>query len=92
MNITDAPTEDSIRRATMNSLTIASYEKMDTISFPALATGIGGFPIYDSAKIMLSAVVEFLQEYDYPAKVRFVLFDDQALETFKDCLRSLSHS
>lgn len=83
MHLGGNPSEDSIRRSTINSLRIAYQEKMTTISFPALGTGIGGFGMEDAALIMLSATIGFLEVNEYPENVRFVLFDETGLSIFK---------
>ncbi len=76
------PTEDSIREATCNSLTIASDHKFGTISFPALGTGIGGFSMTQSAEIMINTTIDFLQNHTHPVTVRFVLYDNIAFSNF----------
>ncbi len=84
LQLGEQPTAESIARATFNSLQIARRAQFDTISFPALGTGVGGFPMDESARIMTRSAYSFLKRSDYPLKVRFVLFDDLAHRLFKN--------
>ena len=51
--VTDA---DKIARATASSLRRAEERRLRSIAFPALGTGVGGFPPERAAPIMLAAV------------------------------------
>src|SRR6266436_9813691 len=44
---------DALRRSTAHSLKIASEHGLKTIAFPAVGTGIAGFPLKDCAEIMV---------------------------------------
>ena len=72
-----------IAQATMNSLKKAEELKAKSIAFPALGTGLGGFPVEECAKIMLYGVNKFLSENKSIKEVRFVLFDKNSFEAFK---------
>lgn len=84
MHLGDGPNEKSIRDATRNSLQIATDNGFDVISFPALGTGIGGFPKEEAAKIMISETLEHLRDHAKPFQVRFVLFDEHTYLTFME--------
>lgn|SRR5574341_1555733 len=78
-----------IAQATLNSLKKAQELKLKTIAFPALGTGMGGFPVEECAKIMLYGVKKFLSEKDALDEVRLVLFDKNSFEVFKKEFESL---
>ncbi|MFH0766194.1 MAG: macro domain-containing protein [Calditrichota bacterium] len=86
MRLGEAPTAESIRSATLNSLRRASEQRFNTISFPALGTGVGGFGMEECARIMLSCVIDFWTNHEYPLMVRFVLFDQAGGEAFSKIL------
>ncbi len=44
---------DIIRNATRNSLRIAEHLRLGSIAFPALATGVAGFPVAECAEVMI---------------------------------------
>lgn len=88
MHLGSQSTADSIADATLNSLLIASSKRFNTISFPALGTGIGGFSMKQAADIMLGVVRDFLSNNDFPRTVRFVLFNEGGLNVFTDVLNA----
>jgi len=50
-----------LRNATLNSITVAEKNKLKSIAFPAISTGIFGFPLDRCANNMLSATVEYVK-------------------------------
>ena len=79
--------EDSkLKNATLNSLSIARDWNLHTIAFPALSTGIFGFPVKRCAKIMLHTSIAFLQQYGKPKVVIFCLWGSENLQIFRDTL------
>jgi len=76
----------SLRSSTAHSLRIAAQKKLKTIAFPAVGTGIAGFPIRECAEIMLREVAKHLEGPTSLEKVWFVLFDKDALQTFQRAL------
>ncbi len=78
------PSSESIRNATLNSLLLAERLGLKSIAFPALGTGVGGFPLKEAANIMVRTVREHLAGGSALEKVIFVLFGDEAYETFKE--------
>jgi len=80
---------ESLTATMKNSLIIASDKKVETLAFPAIGTGVGGFPLPKCANIMLTTVLEYLcNEGTSIEKVYFVLFDDRAYEIFKETLEN----
>jgi O-acetyl-ADP-ribose deacetylase (regulator of RNase III) len=71
-------TAESIRSATKSSLIIARDKKMNIIAFPALGTGVSGFPLDECAEIMIGEVAEFLLDNEYPREVVFCLWGKEA--------------
>jgi len=86
MHLGGSTTAESIAKAVLSSLRIAEREQLGTVSFPALGTGIGGFPMDEAARIMLRETIAFLNDNEHPENVRFVLFDEQAFRVFKNVL------
>src|ERR1700691_1579098 len=76
----------ALRSSTAHSLRIASEKGLRTIAFPAIGTGIGGFPLSECAAIMLHEVAEHLKGPTTLDRVSFVLFDDKALAPFDKVL------
>lgn len=74
-----------IRNATRNSLLRAEELKLRSIAFPALATGVAGFPVDECAEVMIGAAREYAAEYPESSieLVVFVLFSQRDYEMFK---------
>jgi O-acetyl-ADP-ribose deacetylase (regulator of RNase III) len=73
----------SLRTSTAYSLRIAAQKSLKTIAFPAVGTGIAGFPVRECAEIMLREVENHFGGHTSIEKVYFVLFDAEALSVFK---------
>lgn len=66
-----------------NSLAIAVREGIRTIAFPAISTGVYGYPVELAAPIALGATIAHLEAHPGAHdEVRFVLFDAATLATF----------
>jgi O-acetyl-ADP-ribose deacetylase (regulator of RNase III) len=61
-----------------------------SIAFPAISTGVYGYPLQQAARVSLQTAIAFLEEHQKPQLVRFVLFGEQALQAFEDELRQLT--
>jgi O-acetyl-ADP-ribose deacetylase (regulator of RNase III) len=75
--------DNKLKNATLNSLKIADEKRLSIIAFPAISTGIFGYPVDRCAKIMLETTRDFLKAHSFPKEVLFCLYDDEALEVFK---------
>jgi O-acetyl-ADP-ribose deacetylase len=79
----------ALRSSTAHSLRIASQSGLKSIAFPAVGTGIAGFPPRQCAEIMLRETEKHFEQPTSLEKVEFVLFDEQALKIFQDVLKEL---
>src|SRR5579871_1566409 len=80
----------ALRSSTAHSLRIASERGLRSIAFPAVGTGIAGFPISECAQIMLREVAEHLKNPTSLEKIHFVLFDAGALSEFEKALAEIA--
>lgn len=79
-----------LRSATWNSLLRATEKELLTIAFPAISTGIFGFPKERCAQIMLKAVEEFLESVSTSLEtVIFCLWSREDLRVFEAALEDL---
>lgn len=72
----------SLRESTLASLKIAESKSMNSIAFPALGTGISGFPIQECSEIMINETILFLKDNDHPKVVKFCLFSENDYNVF----------
>ena len=76
-----------LRDATLNSLKIAEQHQLESISFPAISTGIFGYPVDRCARIMLSTAIEYLGEEPGLRRVVFCLYGEESFSTFANELK-----
>lgn len=53
---------EKLASAVKSSLDIASKKKLKSIALPAISTGIFGYPVSETAKIILKSISEYLEE------------------------------
>jgi len=75
--------EDSkLTNAVLNSLKLMDEHGLKTIAFPAISTGIFGYPIDRCAKIMISNAKKYLAGDTQILEVIFCLYSDSDYEVF----------
>jgi O-acetyl-ADP-ribose deacetylase len=89
MQLGGLTTGRALRTSTAHSLRIAAEKGLRTIAFPAIGTGIGGFPLSECAAIMLKEAADHLKGPTSLEKVYFVLFDTTSLAAFEKALREM---
>jgi len=82
--------DDKLKDATLNSLMLADKNHLKSITFPAISTGIFGFPKDRCATIMLSTTIAYLEGPTGLEKVVYCLYDKKTLEIFEHNLKSLT--
>jgi O-acetyl-ADP-ribose deacetylase len=85
-------TAKSLRTSTAHSLRIAAECNLKSIAFPAVGTGISGFPMEECAQIMLTEAAQHLQGSTSIEKIYFVLFDTKARDVFDTTWASLQRN
>jgi len=70
------------------SLQLAAERDAKSVAFPAISTGVYGYPMEEAAEIAIGEVQGFLETPGPIEEVRFVLFDQKALQTFARFIRS----
>ena len=83
MQLGGRTTAHSLKSSTAHALRIAAQNYIKTIAFPAVGTGIAGFPLKECAEIMLREAARHLNGRTTVEKVYFVLFDREALSAFE---------
>jgi len=79
-----------LRSAYRRCLELAVEHNCATIAFPAISTGVYGYPTDRAAEESLNAVREFLTEREQPELTRFVLFGEGAFGAFARVLEGMS--
>ena len=81
--------DEKLRNATLNSLKLADEENIKSISFPAISTGIFGFPIVRCSQIMLQTTIDYLKGQTDIEKVVFCLFGQDSFKVFEKQLSTI---
>jgi O-acetyl-ADP-ribose deacetylase (regulator of RNase III) len=71
------------------SLELAVQHDCKSIAFPSLSTGAYRYPIELASRVALETAIAFVRENGRPELVRFVLFDQTALDAFAEALSGL---
>lgn len=79
--------DEKLENATVNALRVADEHGLKSIAFPAISTGIFGFPIQRCAEIMLRATIAYLHGETALERVVFCLFGHDSYEVFAGQLR-----
>lgn len=64
------------------SLQLAVDLDCKSVAFPAISTGVYGYPLDLAANVALKSAIDFLKWHKHPGEVRFVLFGEGAFGAF----------
>lgn len=80
--------ESLLAAAYRNSLLVAEINQLSSISFPAISTGVYGFPIERACQIAFQEVIAFLKETPLFKKVVFVCFSKQDQNVYQQTMNN----
>ncbi len=72
-----------LQSATESVLQLAENYHLNSVAFPAISTGIFGYPVDRCAHIMLTTVWRYCDKMSSLERIVFCLFDDFSLKAFK---------
>lgn len=82
----DEPSDRLLAECFRNALLLADRHKLTSIAFPAISTGVFGYPLQNAAAVAMKAVSDTLAELNSVRLVRFVLFSDEDRKVFEQAL------
>jgi len=77
---------EALASAYRESIRVADELALKSMAFPAISTGIFGYPLADATQVAIQAVREALMHSKTVNTVRFVVFDDTALQAYSKVL------
>ncbi len=86
----DRPEAQLLANCYRNSLTLAEENELDSIAFPAISTGIFGYPVEEAAEVALGTVVEEAERLEHVGLIRFVLFGERDFEVHERVLSGIA--
>lgn len=82
----DRPEAQILADCYRNSLGLAEENGIDSVAFPAISTGIFGYPVEEAARVALETVVEAAERLEHVRLIRFVLFGASDFEVHERVL------
>ena len=80
--------DDLLASCYRRSLEIAAAEGLRSIAFPAISTGIYGFPADRAARIAVATVRAFLADHPLPERVVFCCFGEASVEAHREATKA----
>jgi len=80
---------DILRDSYYNSIKLAKENNLKSIAFPAISTGVYGYPKKEGAEIAIKTVVDFLMIENYVIEVIFIQFDNENFEIYNQLLEGM---
>ncbi|WP_186753733.1 macro domain-containing protein [Echinicola salinicaeni] len=82
----DKPEEVYLANCYKNALILADKYQMRSIAFPAISTGIFGYPIKEAAEVAYQAIFEKLESLKSVRKIYFILFGEEDYKVHEEVL------
>lgn len=86
----DQPADQLLASCYREALRLAEANGLESIAFPALSTGAFGYPMDEAAHVALQTVLDRMSELDSVRRIRFVLYDRDALDAHREALDRLA--
>lgn len=84
----DEPSEELLRSCYREALDRAEELRIGSVAFPAISTGVFGYPLDEAARVAMEAVVARVPELDSVRRIRFVLYDPRAFRAHARALEA----
>jgi len=79
-----------LRSAYLSSLQLAASHGLKSIAFPAISTGVYGYPLAEATHIALETAIDYLKGHTDITLIRFCLFDRRMFDLFVAELKKLT--
>ena len=73
-----------------NALQLASAHSIASVAFPAISTGVYGYPLEEAAPVALRTALDYLRRHPEIKLVRFVLYGARAYQVYAAALKTLA--
>jgi O-acetyl-ADP-ribose deacetylase (regulator of RNase III) len=86
---TDSPSDKLLKRCYSNALKIANENRIESLAFPAISTGVFGYPVQEAAEIALTTFKKKSEHLPYVKLIRMVLWSDQDYIIHSDLFKKI---
>jgi O-acetyl-ADP-ribose deacetylase len=80
--------EDLLASCYRKSLEIAERRSLQSIAFPAISTGIYGYPVVEAARVAVRTAADFLSTHRSPLQVTFCCYSKASLDIYHSILET----
>jgi O-acetyl-ADP-ribose deacetylase (regulator of RNase III) len=87
----DNPSSELLASCYSNALRVAEELDVRSIAFPAISTGVFGYPLDAAARVAWKTVIDTMPSLSAIRLIRFVLFSEPDLEIHETVLHELAH-
>ena len=84
----DKPEAQLLANCYRNALQLADDNRIESIAFPAISTGIFGYPLRDATRVVKDTLKEMAPTLKNVKIIRFVLFSPADFEFYKELFSS----
>ena len=86
----DEPSARLLAWCYRRALELADERELTSVAFPAISTGVFGYPLEEAAAVALATVLDVVPRLNHVTRVRFVLHSDRALAVHREVLARLT--
>jgi len=83
--------EKTLGNSYYNSMMRAKENNLTSIAFPAISTGVYGYPKEDACRVAVKTVLDFMEKEEYHIDVYYVLFDSENYTIYKKYIKELNN-
>jgi O-acetyl-ADP-ribose deacetylase (regulator of RNase III) len=83
----DKPEDKRLSDCYRNAIELAEKHHIESIAFPAISTGVFGYPIEDATTVALSTIHSLLPDLKHLKTIRFVLFSQNDYEVYESKIK-----
>lgn len=76
----DEPSSEILADCYRNALRLAESYSIDSVGFPAISTGVFGYPVEAAAEVALKTIMQISPSLRHVKRIRFVLFTNEVLK------------
>lgn len=80
---------EELKNSYWNSMLLVKENRLKSVSFPAISTGVYRYPKTEAAEIAVKTIINFMEKEEYIVDVSFVLFDNDNYEIYKTILEGI---
>lgn len=80
----DQPSDRLLADCYRKALFIAEEKMIGSIGFPAISTGVYGYPMSEAAEVTFKTLAELIPRLKWVKKIRIILFDKRAYQIHRE--------